>query len=57
MPNRFQKKLISDALDYEHKLNEWEQGFIKDLADKNDDYELSPRQNKQLNRIGQKIQD
>lgn len=55
--NRVQKKFISDALDYEHKLDDWERGFINDLAEKPDTYELSEKQNKRLNQIQRKIQD
>jgi hypothetical protein len=50
-----QKKFICDALEYEHLLSEWEIKFVNDLADKPDDYELSDKQNKVLNRISQKI--
>ena len=55
--NRVQRKFIKDALDSHEKLSDWENQFISDLADKPDDYELSEKQNKVLNRISQKIQD
>jgi len=53
--NRVQIKIIKDAMDSEHKLSEWESRFINDLADKEDDYTLSEKQNETLNRISQKI--
>ena len=53
--NRVQKRFILDALDQEYKLTEWEGGFINDLAEKEDDYELSDKQNEILNRIQRKL--
>ena len=53
--NRMQKKFVLDALEYEHMLSEWESKFINDLADKEDGYELSDKQNSILNRISQKL--
>lgn len=55
--NRVQRKFICDALDYEHRLDEWERKFINDLAEKPETYELSKKQNSRLNQIQQKIQD
>jgi hypothetical protein len=55
MPNRIQIKFIKDALDSPEKLNEWEVDFIDSLADKDDNYELTEKQNTILNRISQKI--
>lgn len=55
--NGFQKSIIVQALDYPEPLSEWEYDFINSLADKDDDYELSSRQNEVLNRISQKYQD
>lgn len=55
MPNRIQRKFILDALDQPERLNEWENDFISNLADKDDDYELSEKQNEILNRISQKL--
>ena len=46
--NRIQSKFVSDAMDYEERLSEWELQFINDLADKPDDYELSDKQNSPL---------
>lgn len=53
--NRIQTKFVSDAMDYEERLTEWELQFINDLADKPENYELSDKQNSVLNRISQKI--
>ena len=53
--NRVQKKFICDALEEEHLLSDWESDFVNDLADKDDDYELSEMQNSTLNRISQML--
>ena len=53
--NRVQKKFVMDALDQDYKLTDWELGFINDLAEKPDDYELSEKQNAILNRIQRKL--
>lgn len=53
--NGFQKKIILDALDQLERLSEWECDFINDIADKDDDYELSKSQNAVVNRIAQKL--
>lgn len=53
--NRVQRKFIIDALDHPELLSEWEYDFINDLAEREDDYELSEKQNSVLNRIIQKI--
>ena len=55
MPSRIQVKFIKDALDNQNNLNEWECDFINSLAEKDDDYVLSEKQNSVLNRISQKI--
>lgn len=56
--NRFQKKIIQDALDDPSQLTDWEYDFVNNLSDKDEDkdgnYELSPKQNEIVNRIGQK---
>ena len=54
--NRIQIKFIKDALQYQHLLTEWEIEFINDLAEKDEDYQLSKSQNKVLNRISDKTQ-
>lgn len=53
--NRVQIQFIKDALDNEDLLSDWESGFINSLADNEDDYELSDKQNEILNRISQKV--
>lgn len=53
--NRVQIRFIKDALDQPEKLNDWENGFIDNLAEKPDDYELSDTQNKKLNEIQRKL--
>lgn len=53
--NRVQIKFIKDSLDAEDQLNEWESQFINDLANRGDDYELSPKQNHTLNQIQRKL--
>lgn len=53
--NRIQRKIVLDALDNEELLSEWEFDFVSDLADRGDDYPLSPKQNEVLNRIGSKV--
>lgn len=55
--NRVQRQFVKDAIEYEHKLTEWEAKFINDLAERGDDYELSEKQNSILNRISQKLDD
>lgn len=40
MPNKVQIRFIKDALDQPEKLTEWEEQFINDLADKDDDYQF-----------------
>lgn len=56
MPNKIQRKFILDALDNPEVLSDWEYDFINNLADRDDDYELSEKQNAVLNRISQKLQ-
>lgn len=53
--NGLQKKIIVQALYAHEELTEWEQEFVSDLADKPDDYQLSEKQNHQLNRIWGKL--
>lgn len=52
--NRVQKKFISDAIEDPDPLTDWEYDFVNSLAEKDDDYELSEKQNHILNRISQK---
>jgi hypothetical protein len=51
--NGYQKKRIL-ALQDEEELTEWEQGFIDSLANHEEDYTLSPKQNTILNRIAER---
>ena len=50
MANGFQKKVISDALENEHLLTEWEWEFINSLAELPEHVTLSDRQNEIINR-------
>ena len=52
--NRYQMKRVLGALEDEEKLTSWEWDFINSLADKDEDYKLSERQNSILNRIAEK---
>lgn len=53
--NRVQIKFVKDAIDQPDKLTEWEWDFINDIAERGDDYTLSPKQNEILNRIQRKL--
>jgi hypothetical protein len=53
--NRVQIRFIKDALDQSEKLNDWENKFVNDLAEKPETYELSDKQNDALNRIQRKL--
>lgn len=53
--NRVQRKFVKDALDQPYNLNEWENDFIDNLADRDDDYELSEKENAVLNKIQRKL--
>lgn len=53
--NKIQKHFVCDALEWEHKLTDWESEFINNLIDKFDDRELSDKQNAILNRIQRKV--
>lgn len=53
--NRVQIKFIKDAMESDYLLSEWEFNFINDLAGKDEDYELSEKQNSILNRISNKV--
>lgn len=53
--NRVQKQIIKDALDSPEELSDWEYDFINNIADNDDDYELSEKQNHIVNRIGSKL--
>ncbi len=53
--NRVQKQIIKDALEYPENLSIWELAYMRGLADKPDNYELSEKQNKIVNSIGSKV--
>jgi len=53
--NRIQTKIIVDAMDSEHLLSEWEMEFINSMADKDAEYDVTPKQNEILNRICTKL--
>lgn len=53
--NRVQVQLIKECLDSEHQMSVWEWDFINNIADKDDDYELSEKQNKVLNEINSRL--
>jgi len=52
--NKIQTKFVIDAIEDPSKLTDWEYDFINTLADRDEDYELSPKENKILNIISQK---
>ena len=54
--NRIQAKFVEDAMEQDEKLTDWEAGFIDTLYNRDDDYELSEKENTILNRISQKLQ-
>lgn len=53
--NRVQISIIKQALDHPEVLDDWEYDFINDMADKEDDYPVSDKQNQILNRISNKL--
>lgn len=53
--NRIQKQIVLDALDNEHLLSESEVDFINQIAEYDDDRELTKAQNSWLNKIGSRI--
>ncbi len=55
--NRFQQKIINDAIEDPEPLTDWEYDFVNDLAENWGDQDLSPAQNKIINRISQKYLD
>jgi hypothetical protein len=56
--NRFQEKILQDALDDPSKLTDWEYDFVNSLVDRNEDrdgnYQPSEKENTIINRISQK---
>ncbi len=53
--NRFQVKLINDAIDQPHNLTDWEKDFIESISKRDGRSELSSKENSILNTIGSKI--
>ena len=53
--NKVQSKFVCDCLENEHLLTEWESQFINNIADKDENYQLSDKQNSILNRIIGKV--
>lgn len=53
--NRVQISIIKGAIDNEILLTEWEAEFVNDIAERDDDYKLSEKQIKIVNRIGNKV--
>lgn len=53
--NKSQNGFVIDALNQEENLSDWEINFIRDIAEKPEDYELSEKQNAVLNRIQGKL--
>jgi len=53
--DRVQINMIKEAQDNENMLSEWEHDFINSLADKDEDYTLSEKQNAVLLRINNKV--
>ena len=51
--NTFQRKIILAALEDPEPLSEWEYDFINNMAEKPDEYDVSEKQNKIINRISQ----
>jgi len=52
--NGFQRKIILAALEDSEPLSDRDYDFIQSIAEKDDDYEVSEKQNKWLNDISQK---
>lgn len=52
--NKLQIKFIKDAIEDPEPLSDWEYDFVNSLAGREEDYELSEKQNSILNRISQK---
>ena len=58
MANNIQLKIIEDALEWDHLLNDWEKQFILSLhkkVTKDSEYKLSRNQNSKLNDINNNL--
>ena len=53
--NRLQEKLLSEVLEHEDKLNDWERRFIDSLYNLDASIALSTDRNAKLNQIHQKV--
>ena len=53
--NSYHITIIKQALDHPGLLSEWEDEFINNIAERDDDYNLSEKQIEVLNKIEHKI--
>lgn len=54
--NGLQIRWLEKADEQSDQLNDWEQGFVENLMEKDQDtYELSDKQNQTLNKINSKL--
>ncbi len=53
--NKVQIQIIKDAMDNPELLTEWENDFIDDIAEYENDQVLTEKQNSIVNRIGSKV--
>ncbi len=53
--NRLQEKLLSEVIEHEEGLSDWERKFIDDLYNKDASIALTTNQNQKLNQIHQKV--
>jgi len=54
--NKVQIQIIKEAMDQCDKLTDWEVAFIDSIADYDERYEFTEKQNEVLNRIGNKME-
>lgn len=53
--NNFQLQVLNRAVDNPGALTSWELDFVDSLLEKDEDYELSDKQNHALNKISEKL--
>ena len=53
--NKFQTRIVLDAIDQPESLSDWENEFIDSLAQKEENYVASTKQNETLNKIRHKL--
>ncbi len=53
--NKVQIQIIKEALEQPTRLSDWEYDFISNVAEEDDDYIFTKKQNHILNRIGSKM--